>query len=243
MLEQNPMGRTWVVFIENSNYETFPSLEGPSRDITLMRSSLAGYDIHKIIHKLDMTKKEMERFFSIELRDLIRSNKVNSLLIWYAGHGIYFNETGFWIPTDARKDDEFTYYNLNALRASMQSFSNLVTHNLVVSDACETGGAFNQAMRDIAKNKDCTDWSSLKLKSAQVFTSAGYEIASDQSQFTRTFASILINNPNACLPVETIAEKVTEAVKQTSSQEPRLGKIPGIVDEGGTFFFMAKPKN
>jgi len=55
------MGRTWVVFIENSNYETFPvSMVG--KDVTLMRSALARYDIHKLIHKQDMTKKEMERF-------------------------------------------------------------------------------------------------------------------------------------------------------------------------------------
>lgn len=242
MLEQNPMGRTWVVFIENSNYETFPSLEGPGHDISLVRSALAGYDIHKIIHKLDMTKKEMERFFSIELRDLLKSNKVNSLMIWYAGHGRYFNETGFWIPSDASKDDEFTYYNLNALRASLQSFSSMVTHTLVISDACETGGAFSQAMREISKDKDCSNWETVKFKSAQAFTSAGYEIASDQSQFTRTFASVLANNPNACLPVETVVTKVTESVKQTSSQEPRFGKIPGLTDEGGTFFFMAKPR-
>ncbi|HEX2395664.1 MAG TPA: caspase family protein, partial [Bacteroidales bacterium] len=240
MLEENPMGRTWVVFIENSNYETFPSLEGPSHDVSLMRSALSGYDIHKIILKEDMTKKEMERFFSIELRDLLRSNKVNSLMIWYAGHGKYFNETGFWIPTDARRDDEFTYYNLNALRASIQSFSNILTHNLVISDACESGATFNQAMRETPQEKNCSNWEAVKFKSAQAFTSAGYEIASDQSQFTKTFASVLANSPNACLPIETVVNKVTEAVKQTSSQEPRFGKISGLVDEGGTFFFMSK---
>ncbi|MBN2276104.1 MAG: tetratricopeptide repeat protein, partial [Bacteroidales bacterium] len=116
LLEANPMGRTWVIFVENSNYEIFPSLDGPSKDVTLMRSALAKYDIQKIIHKQDMSKKDMEKFFSIELRDLIRSNKVNSLLIWYAGHGKFINETGYWIPVDAKRDDEFTYYNLNALR-------------------------------------------------------------------------------------------------------------------------------
>ncbi len=241
MLEQNPMGRTWVVFIENSDYESFPSLEGPGLDISLMRSALAGYDIHKIIHKQNMSKKEMERFFSIELRDLLRSNKVNSLLIWYAGHGRYFNETGFWLPTDARKEDEFTYYNMNALRASLQSFSNMVTHTLVISDACETGGAFNQVSREVTREKDCNNREAVKFKSAQAFTSAGYEIASDQSQFTKTFATILKNNTNACLPVEAVVTKVTEVVKKTSSQEPRFGKIPGLNDEGGTFFFMSKP--
>jgi tetratricopeptide (TPR) repeat protein len=240
LLEANPMGRTWVVFIENSNYETFPSLDGPAKDVTLMRSALARYDVHKLIHKQDMTKKEMERFFSIELRDLLRSNKVNALLIWYAGHGKFINETGYWIPSDAKRDDEFTYYNLNALRASLQSYSGYITHNLVITDACESGPTFYQAMRDAPKERDCNDWEAVKFRSSQVFSSAGYELAVDNSVFTRTFANTLANNPNACIPIETIVNKVSQAVTQSNQQRPKFGKITGLEDEDGTFFFMSK---
>ena len=67
------------------------------------------------INKKNMSKKQLERFFSIELRDLVRSNRVNSLLVWYAGHGKFINETGYWVPTDAKRDDEFTYFNINNL--------------------------------------------------------------------------------------------------------------------------------
>jgi tetratricopeptide (TPR) repeat protein len=240
LLEANPMGRTWVIFIENSNYETFPSLDGPSKDVTLMRSALARYDIHKVIHKQDMTKKEMERFFSIELRDLLRSNKVNALLIWYAGHGKFINETGYWIPVDAKRDDEFTYYNLNALRASLQSYANYIVHNLVITDACESGPTFYQAMRDTPKERNCNNWEAVKFKSSQVFSSAGYELAVDNSQFTKTFANTLANNPDACLPIESIVNKVTLAVSQNNQQKPKFGKITGLEDEDGTFFFISK---
>jgi hypothetical protein len=242
LLEANPMGRTWVVFIENSDYETFPSLDGPSKDVTLMRSALARYDIHKIIHKQDMTKKEMERFFSIELRDLLRSNQVNALLIWYAGHGKFYNETGYWIPVDAKRDDEFTYYNLNALRASLQSYTTYITHNLIITDACESGPSFYQAMRETPKERNCNDWEAVKFKSSQVFSSAGYELAVDNSQFTKTFANTLANNPNACLPIESIVNKVNVAVSQSNQQKPKFGKIVGLEDEDGTFFFMSKNK-
>jgi tetratricopeptide (TPR) repeat protein len=240
LLEANPMGRTWVVFIENSNYETFPSLDGPAKDVTLMRSALARYDIQKLIHKQDMSKKEMERFFSIELRDLLRSNKVNALLIWYAGHGKFINETGYWIPVDAKRDDEFTYYNLNALRASLQSYTNYITHNLIITDACESGPTFYQAMREAPKERNCNDWEAVKFRSSQVFSSAGYELAVDNSIFTRTFANTLANNPNACIPIETIVNKVNMAVTQSNQQKPKFGKIAGLDDEDGTFFFMSK---
>jgi hypothetical protein len=236
----NPMGRTWIIFIENSNYETFPSLDGPSKDVTLMRSVLAGYDVQNVIHKKDMTKKEMEKFFSIELRDLLQSNKVNALLLWYAGHGKFINETGYWIPVDAKRDDEFTYYNLNELRASLQSYTNNITHTLVITDACESGPTFYQAMRSTPKVRDCNDWQAVRFKSSQVFSSAGYELAVDNSQFTKTFANALANNPNSCLPIESIVNKVTSAVSQNNQQKPKFGKIVGLVDEDGTFFFVSK---
>jgi hypothetical protein len=205
-----------------------------------MKSALAKYQIHNIIHKKNMTKNDMERFFSIELRDLVRSNLVNSILIWYAGHGKFINETGYWIPVDAKRDDEFTYFNINALKASMQSYANYVTHVLVITDACESGPSFYQAMRSDPTVKSCDDWQATRFKSSQVFSSAGYQLAVDNSQFTKTFANSLVNNPNACIPIESIVAKVTTAVVKNNQQKPQFGKIAGLEDEDGTFFFMTK---
>ncbi|MFO7827137.1 MAG: tetratricopeptide repeat protein [Bacteroidales bacterium] len=240
--QENPMGKTWVIFIENSDYETFASLDGPVKDVSMMKAALANYKIHNIIHKQNMNKAEMERFFSIELRDLVRSNNVNSLLVWYAGHGKFINDAGYWVPTDATRDDEFTYFNINALKSALQSYSKFVTHTLVITDACESGPTFYQAMRSGLKERDCGDWEATKFKSSQVFSSAGYELAVDHSQFTRTFANTLRNNPNACLPIENVVSKVTVAVAKDGMQKPQFGKIDGLEDEGGTFFFIAKDR-
>jgi tetratricopeptide (TPR) repeat protein len=238
--ESNPMGKTWIVFIENSDYTTFASLDGPKKDVTTMTRALAGYDIHNIIIKQNLTKSEMERFFSIELRDLIKANQVKSLLIWYAGHGKFINDVGYWIPVDAQRDDEFTYFNLNTLRASMETYLSYLTHTLVVTDACESGPSFYQAMRSELKQRSCDDWQATQFKSSQVFSSAGYELAVDDSQFTRTFASSLQNNPNACIPIEEIVAKVSTAVGNNNQQKPKFGKITGLKDEDGTFFFIAR---
>jgi len=240
--QDNPMGKTWVIFIENSNYETFASLNGPIKDVSMMKAALANYKVHNIIHKKDMTKEQMEKFFSIELRDLVRSNQVNSLLVWYAGHGKYINQIGYWVPIDAKRDDEFTYFNIHTLKAALQSYSQFVTHTLVITDACESGPTFYQAMRSTPQERDCGNWEATKFKSSQVFSSAGYELAVDNSQFTRTFANALSNNPNACLPIENIVSKVTVAVAKSGTQKPQFGKIDGLADEGGTFFFIAKDK-
>ncbi|MGC9341189.1 MAG: caspase family protein, partial [Bacteroidales bacterium] len=220
LLGDNPMGKTWVVFIENSNYETFASLEGPDRDVNLMKTALAGYSIHNFIHKKDLTKQEMERFFAIELRDLLESNRVNSVLIWYAGHGKMVGKVGYWVPVDARRDDEFTYYSLNALQGSMKTYPENVTHTLLITDACESGPSFYQAMRAELQEKSCNDYGTVRLKSSQVFSSAGYELAVDESQFTKTFARALATNQNSCIPIENIAIQVTNAVENNNKQKP-----------------------
>jgi hypothetical protein len=95
-------------------------------------------------------------------------------------------------------------------------------------------------MRSTPKERSCDDWQATKFKSSQVFASAGYELAVDDSQFTRTFANSLANNPNACIPIESIVNKVTSAVVKNNQQKPKFGKIEGLEDEDGTFFFISK---
>ena len=239
-LENNPMGKTWVVFVENSDYIDFPSLEGPVRDVSMMKAALSKYQIQNVVDKKNMTKEELQRFFSIELRDMIRSNRINSLVIWYAGHGTYINGTGYWLPVDATRGDEFSYYNIGQLKASMESYPDFLIHKLVITDACESGPSFYSATRSDLQERDCNDWESTKLKSSQVFSSAGYEDAVDDSQFTRTFANVLNNNPGECLSIEKIVMKVIPAVVNSNQQEPQFGIIPGLEDENGTFFFIPK---
>jgi tetratricopeptide (TPR) repeat protein len=236
----NPMGRTWVVFIENSSYETFASLDGPIKDVSTIRRALANYQIHNTIHMKDMTKAQMERYFNIELRDLVKKNQVKSLLVWYAGHGKFINDIGYWIPVDAKRDDEFTYFNINGLKAGLQGYGDVVVHTLVVSDACESGPGFYTAMRSANEDPKCDNAIVAGAKSAQVFSSANTELAVDNSKFTATFANTLMNNKNACIPIETVVKSVTAAVTTETGQKPKFGKIQGLEDMNGTFFFIAK---
>jgi tetratricopeptide (TPR) repeat protein len=238
--DNNPMGRTWVIIIENSSYVNFASLDGPIKDVSTIQRALANYQIHQVITKKDMTKAEMEKYFNIELRDLVKKNQVKSLLVWYAGHGKFINDIGYWIPVDAKRDDEFTYFNINALKAGLQGYGDVVVHTLVVSDACESGPGFYTAMRSSNDSPTCDNTKVAGLKSAQVFSSAGYELAVDNSKFTATFASALMNNKNACIPIESIVKTVTVAVTTDAGQKPKFGNIQGLEEMGGTFFFIAK---
>lgn len=237
--QANPMGKTWVVFIENSNYTNLSSIEAVANDVALVKNALSGYIIDSIITRKNMKKAAMERFFSIELRNMIVDNKVNSLLIWYSGHGKITNESGFWMPVDATKKDEFTFFSTTNLKGYLGSYKTL-KHTLVVADATETGPAFYLAMRDVQRSAECGDYTATTLKSAQVLSAAEKERNNESSLLSKTFANTLKGTKDKCISIDNISDKVNNAAKQSQKQKPKFGNIQDLSDENGTFFFMKK---
>jgi len=110
----------------------------------------------------------------------------------------------------------------------------------MINDACESGASFADLTRGGGDDRRCDNWQDIKSKSSQVFSSAGYELAIDNSQFTKTFANMLKNNPDACLPIDEIVKIVSSAVVKNKQQTPKFGTISGLGDENGTFFFIKK---
>lgn len=239
IFSQNPMGKTWVVFITNSTYETFASLEGPGKDAQMMRHALQAYDVDRFVHKKDMTKAQMQTFFNTELNTLLQANKVKSVVVWFAGHGKSINQKSYWIPVDARRDDELTYFDIESLKTALKSYNKVVSHSLVITDACESGPSFYQAMRSF-KTANCSDPQASRFKSSQAVSSSGYELAADNSQFTKAFAKALQVHQGSCLAIEDIVYSVRKAVQAQQQQRPKFGKIPGMGPQKGTFFFMKK---
>jgi tetratricopeptide (TPR) repeat protein len=240
MLSKNPMGRTWVVFVENSNYKYFTNLEGPKKEVNLMVKALNNYQIDKVIHKKNMTKSQMDWFFRSELKKLIIDNRVNSIMVWYAGHGKFLQENGYWIPVDSKVDDLSTYYNLNSLKSALKPYAKVITHSLIVTDACESGPSFYMSMRSLPTDKDCNNTKSTRSKSSQVFTSTGKDLTNGDSKFTESFANSLVFNSKSCIPIERIVNKVSRDLVKTSNKRPKFGKISGFGDENGSFIFIKK---
>jgi tetratricopeptide (TPR) repeat protein len=133
-------GGTWVVHIENTNYRNFPAAQ--ASDAGKMQKAFASYQVQRTINKKNLTKEQMERFFNVELRDLVRTNKVGTILVWFSGHGRTAGGKAYWIPVDGRKDDIYSFYNYGALKAQMQNYSESVTNTVVVSDAAAGDASF-----------------------------------------------------------------------------------------------------
>ncbi|MBL8003410.1 MAG: hypothetical protein JNL05_15760 [Flavobacteriales bacterium] len=140
-------GVTWVIFIENSDYRNFPALQGQGSDAAKMQKAFGKYNVQKTITKKNLTKQQLDRFFSTELRDLVRTNKVNTVLVWYAGHGRTVGGKSYWIPVDGKKDDIYSFYNYGPLKNLIQNYSESVSNTLVVSDAAGSEASFYDLTR------------------------------------------------------------------------------------------------
>ena len=138
-------GVTWVIHIDNGNYRNFPALQGS--DAAKMQKAFASYSIQRTVSKKNLTKEQMDRFFNIELRDLVRTGKVNTILVWYSGHGRTVGGKAYWIPVDGRKDDIYSFYNYGSLKAQMQNYSESVGNTVVVSDAAGGDDSFYELTR------------------------------------------------------------------------------------------------
>jgi hypothetical protein len=205
-----------------------------------MIKALSKYKIDKIIHKRNLTKSQMNYFFSNELKNLVNEGRVNSLLIWYTGHGKLVGENGFWIPVDSKIDDASTYFNINTLKTVLKPYLQNITHSLIVTDACETGPSFYMSMRDLSSERNCSDGKSTKSRSSQVFTSSTEDFKDGDSKFTTSFANALMFDNNSCVPIERIVTRVSNDVIKSNQKRPVFGKIAGFEDENGTFLFIKK---
>ena len=140
-------GTTWIVHIDNSNYRNFPALQVNPSDAQKMQKAFSSYNVQKTISKKNLTKEQMDRFFNIELRDMVRQNKVNTILVWYSGHGRSAGGKAYWIPIDGRKDDIYSFYNYGSLKDQMQNYSESVNSTLVISDATGADPSFYELTR------------------------------------------------------------------------------------------------
>lgn len=144
---KNNLGITWVVFIDNDSYTEFPSINTSSAEIRKMKKAFSSYTVHNTIRKKNLTKAEMEQFFKRDLRDLVRRNKVNAVLVWYSGHGKYKSGKNYWIPIDAKKDNQYTYFDATSIKAVMKAYGTTVRHTMVVADAVGTDPSFYEMTR------------------------------------------------------------------------------------------------
>lgn len=162
----------------------------------------------------------------------------DNFLIFYAGHGIWNanSETGFWLPSDARKTSTLNWFRNSALRDYLREVNS--RHTLLITDACfggsifKTRAAFSDAT--VAVNK------LYELPSRKAMTSGQLTEVPDQSAFLKYMIERLGTNKEKYLSSEQLFSSFRIAVINNSNVIPQYGEIKEVGDQGGDFIFIRR---
>ena len=162
----------------------------------------------------------------------------DNFLIFYAGHGVWNanSETGFWLPSDARKTSTLNWFRNSALRDYLREVNS--KHTLLITDACfggsifKTRAAFSDAT--VAVNK------LYELPSRKAMTSGTLTEVPDQSAFLKYMIERLNTNKEKYLSSEQLFSSFRIAVINNSNALPQYGEIKDVGDQGGDFIFIRR---
>lgn len=139
-------GKRYALVIGNQHYAdpAWPALNTPAADASAVADLLQRrYGFLTAIDKpdggrLDLVLIDANRQQTLSLLSQLRRllRPVDSLLVYYAGHGHMIRNHGYWIPIDGTGDD-FTW--ISAFDITQQLALNPARHVLVISDSCYSG--------------------------------------------------------------------------------------------------------
>lgn len=176
-------------------------------------------------------ENEITRAF-YQLRKKVNSN--DNLLVFFAGHGIFQDEIGSWLPADANVDFGENLLGNSQVKDYLKAIK--TKHTLLISDACFSGSIFNT--RSVTAPKSIQR--KLELPSRKAITSGTLKTVPNQSVFFKYLIKRLEENKNKYLPVNKLFNDIEDAVINNSANKPQYGTIHGIGDEGGDFVFIKK---
>jgi len=173
-----------------------------------------------------------------QLRQSVREE--DNILIYYAGHGWLDEETdeGFWLPIDARQDDQSNWILTDRVVAQIRAMQ--AKHVMVVADSCFSG-TITRAIRIDQRTPDYLQ-KIVKTKSRTALTSGGLEPVLDtgggrHSVFARSFISLLEDNQGV-LDGSTLFSDLRQKVMDNAAQTPQYGNIHKAGHDGGDFLFV-----
>lgn len=157
----------------------------------------------------------------------------DNLIIYYSGHGHHdsdFDE-GFWIPSDASRDNESSFISNANIIKRINALN--TQHTFIIVDSCFSGSLIVQKRSSFADEA---------YKSRRILASCRYETASDgiageNSPFAKALLVALRKNTQPRLDAGSLIRQVKDMVYTWAKQEPVDGRISNSPDEGGEFVF------
>jgi hypothetical protein len=245
MIKRYKVGKYYAMVVGNNNYKYLPKLETAVKDATEVDRILKtkyGFETELL---LDATRGDMLSTLS-RLRK--RIGPEDNLIIYYAGHGIFEEvaQEAYWLPVDAKKDDEANWIIAGSITAEMKR--NPARHVLIVADSCYSGTLTRTADVNLSSQRSREYFlkKMFQQSSRTLMASGGNEPVVDNgadghSIFAYTFLRALREMDE---PVFTAEELFYRFVKQSvagqAEQTPVYSIIRNSGHDGGDFVFIKR---
>ncbi|HEX9459567.1 MAG TPA: caspase family protein, partial [Thermoanaerobaculia bacterium] len=235
------LGKFYAVVIGENTYrrlESLPTAVNDARAVAQLLDHRYGFKVTRlenaeskdILAALNTTGKQMTD------RD--------NLVIFYAGHGALRNEKGYWQPVDADFDMSNWISPANIKDVLLDHPSR---RTLILADSCYSGALVHGPPSLPSPSGDHND------KPARIVISSGGDAPvidsadGQHSIFTRALLDVLGSPEHTITDVQSLFARIREHVVDSArragrEQNPQLSAIAEVGDEGGTFFFVAQPK-
>jgi hypothetical protein len=245
-------GKNYALIIANQDYKdpAYGKLDTPIGDASALSERLEqkfGFKSKVQIGEQTIslilnnaTKVEMERALS-KLRKVI--TPADSVLVFYAGHGIYEKETdqAYWLPVDAEAGEPETWLSAHDVQTAIQRLD--ARHVLVVADSCFSGGFRKRGTEAEDKSPRLQRLTNSMTRASREFISSGdIEPVADggghgHSMFARALLDALDQENKPFTAGEMFQLHVKEAVSGKSGQSPQYFPMKEGHD-GGEFVFL-----
>ena len=243
-------GDYYALVIGNAAYRHMPRLEtahADARSVATLLETRYDFDVKLL---LDADRYEILAALN-EIRAKLTSK--DNLLLYYAGHG-EFDEgegAGYWLPVDARPEDDVNWIANRAITDVLNATEAL--HVMVVADSCYSGSLTEGALPRLEDAGDgaAARWAGKlhERSSRTALTSGGLAPVldgggGDHSIFARAFLDILDANEavldGASLHSELSARVRYRARSRSFRQNPEYAPIRYGHHGGGEFFFLPR---
>lgn len=234
-------GKSWFFGIGINKYAEFTLLNNAVKDlIALLQEqydlsseyTLTLYDGQATRKNIISTLDQLER----------KVGPADKLVIYYSGHGHLntYNGKGYWISTDAERDNSAAYIRNSTIREYVETLKAL--HPLLISDACFSGSLFvrggdrsTAALQDLAS-----------LPSRWAFCSGRHDEQvydgepGGNSPFAGSIIDTLRRNQHKAFNVAKLVDRVVEQTRSNYRQLPEGNPLYGVGHMGGQYIFRRR---
>ncbi|MEM1124405.1 MAG: caspase family protein, partial [Bacteroidota bacterium] len=244
-----PSGKNYLLAIAIDVYTHQPKLHNAVRDteavVTILQRRYSFEPTHTI--KLYNKAANKPEIFGALERLAKEITSLDSLLIYYAGHGYFHptNQTGHLIPQNAR-NFVWDYISNSNLKDNLRAIKSL--HTFLIVDSCFSGSLFSQsrninpppAESIVAFAENVGIYPSRWCLAAGMIEEVSDGFRGENSPFAQAIISFLERNQSPKFPVSSLVQYVKRVTPNNAKQTPIGGVLFQMKDMGGEFIFSQR---